>query len=220
MLHLARKRGFLLGVAAMAAVVVASNILVQYPVHVSVGGFNLADLLTWGAFTYPLAFLVNDMTNRALGPRAARAVVMVGFALAVVLSAVLATPRLALASGSAFLIAQLLDVGIFHRLREGRWWRAPVVSSLLGSALDTVVFFSLAFAAVFGMLGANDAFAIEAAPLLGLFALEVPRWVSWAIGDFSVKLLIAAVALVPYGLLVRMITPWQPGQPAGEPARG
>ncbi|MBZ8132998.1 VUT family protein [Afifella sp. IM 167] len=224
MLLVARKRGFLVGIAAMAAVVVASNILVQYPVHFTVGGFNLADLLTWGAFTYPLAFLVNDMTNRALGPRAARLVVLVGFALAVLLSAMLATPRLAVASGSAFLAAQLLDVGIFHRLRTGRWWRAPVVSSLVGSALDTVIFFSLAFAAGLAFLGANDAFAIEAAPLLGLFALDVPRWVSWAIGDFSVKLLIAAVALVPYGLVVRMITPWQAGgQPAahaaGEAAR-
>ncbi|WP_128291793.1 VUT family protein [Afifella aestuarii] len=195
----------------MAAVVVASNILVQYPVHGHIGGYNLADLLTWGAFTYPLAFLVNDMTNRTFGPKAARRVVFVGFLLAVIVSTVLATPRIAVASGSAFLAAQMMDVGIFHRLRAGRWWRAPVVSSLIGSALDTVIFFSLAFAAVFGILGANDAFAIETAPLFGAISLiEVPRWVSWALGDFSVKLLLAALALVPYGFLIRMVTPWQP----------
>ncbi|WP_026381292.1 queuosine precursor transporter [Afifella pfennigii] len=212
--QLSRRTGFLLGIAAMAAVVVASNILVQFPVHLKVGALNLADLLTYGAFTYPLAFLVNDMTNRAFGPAAARKVVLVGFALAVILSVLLASPRIAVASGSAFLLAQLLDVGIFHRLRAGSWWRAPALSSLVGSALDTVVFFSLAFAVSFSVLGPNDAFAIEAAPLLGVFALEVPRWVSWALGDFSVKLLVAALALIPYGFLVRLVTPWQPSRAA------
>src|SRR5690606_37094232 len=125
-------------VAAMAAVVVASNFLVQFPF----AHFGLQDLLTWGAFTYPLAFLVNDLTNRRYGPAAARKVVYVGFAIAVVLSIWLATPRIAVASGSAFLVAQLLDVSVFDRLRERAWWQAPLISSVIGSVIDTVLFFS------------------------------------------------------------------------------
>src|SRR5690606_36999744 len=132
-------------IAAMAAVVVASNILVQHPFA------PLGDLLTWGAFTYPFAFLVNDLSNRWFGPARTRIVILVGFALAVALSVVLAHPRIAIASGSAFLTAQLFDVSIFNRLRgQGGWWRAPIVSSFAGSALDTVIFFSLAFAPAFG----------------------------------------------------------------------
>ncbi|NJO36862.1 MAG: hypothetical protein HC871_03585 [Rhizobiales bacterium] len=121
----------------MVIVVTVSNIAVQYPIN---------DWWTWGAFTYPVAFLVTDLTNRALGPGAARRVVYAGFALAVVLSIWLATPRIALASGTAFLAAQLLDIAIFDRLRRASWWRAPLVSSTLSSVLDTALFFSLAFA--------------------------------------------------------------------------
>ncbi|MCW2307128.1 queuosine precursor transporter [Rhodobium gokarnense] len=199
---------FAAGILAMAAVVVASNILVQYPVAASIGALNLADLLTWGAFTYPAAFLVTDLTNRRLGPSAARRVVLVGFAFAVVLSVVLATPRLAIASGSAFLVAQLLDVAVFNRLRNRVWWVPPAVSSLIGSVVDTAVFFSLAFAASFVVFGPNDGFAIEAAPLLGLFDIAVvPRWMSWALGDFSVKLLVAALLLVPYRVVLSFIQP-------------
>lgn len=183
----------------MASVVIASNILVQFPVEGRLGNFNLADILTWGAFTYPLAFLVNDLTNRRFGPTAARIVVFAGFALAVLLSVWLATPRIAIASGSAFLVAQLLDIAIFNRLRRASWWRAPVLSSIIGSLVDTVLFFSLAFSAAFSGLGPDDAFAIEAAPLFGLIAgLEGPRWISWALGDLAVKLLVAALALLPY----------------------
>jgi uncharacterized PurR-regulated membrane protein YhhQ (DUF165 family) len=156
-------------VAAMMVIVVASNILVQYPVN---------DWLTWGAFTYPVAFLVTDLANRRLGPGAARQVVYVGFALAVLCSMVLATPRIALASGTAFLVAQLLDIVVFDRLRRGRWWRAPLVSSALGSTIDTLIFFSLAFAAT------------------GL------PWVGWAIGDLGVKLAVALAMLVPFRLLM------------------
>jgi queuosine precursor transporter len=156
-------------VAAMTLIVVASNILVQYPVN---------DWLTWGAFTYPLAFLVTDLANRRLGPAAARRVVFVGFALAVLCSAVLATPRIALASGTAFLVAQLLDVVVFDRLRRGIWWRAPLVSSVLGSTIDTVLFFTLAFAAT------------------GL------PWIGWAIGDLAVKFAVALVMLIPFRLLM------------------
>ncbi len=114
-------------VAAMIAVVVASNILVQYPVQGAVGGVNLADILTWGAFTYPLAFLVTDLTNRSFGPVVARRVILAGFAIAVALSVYFASPRLAIASGTAFLVGQLLDVTVFNRcgtppggLRPGR----------------------------------------------------------------------------------------------------
>ena len=141
--------GFALAVAAMAAVVAASNVLVQYPVQARLGALNLADLLTWGAFTYPFAFLVTDLTNRSLGPAIARRVVLTGFTIAVLLSVWLATPRIAIASGTAFLAAQLLDVAIFHRLREGAWWRAPVASTIVASTVDTALFFSLAFAAAF-----------------------------------------------------------------------
>ncbi len=189
----------------MAAVVIASNVLVQYPVAFEVGALNLADLLTWGAFTYPAAFLVTDLTNRRFGPSAARMVVFAGFVLAVILSVVLATPRIAIASGSAFLVAQLLDVAIFDRLRRRVWWVPPFVSSLIGSVIDTALFFSLAFAASFSMIGANDAFAIEAAPLFGLLAIEAPRWVSWALGDFAVKILVAMALLAPYGVLIRFM---------------
>jgi len=192
---------FLGAIAAMAIVVVASNYLVQFPVQLQIGSFNLADLLTWGAFTYPIAFLVNDLTNRYFGVRAARIVVLVGFVLAISLSVFLATPRIAIASGTAFLIAQMLDTAIFDRLRAFVWWRAPLTSSVLGSIIDTIIFFSLAFAAGFSALGPNDAFAIETAPLLGLFSLDVPRWVSWALGDFSVKMLVALTLLMPYGVL-------------------
>ncbi len=183
----------------MCAVVVASNVLVQYPVRL----LGLQDLLTWGAFTYPLAFLATDLTNRRFGPRAARRVVYVGFALAVVLSVWLATPRIALASGTAFLVAQLMDVGIFNRLREGAWWRAPLVSSVIGSLVDTALFFTLAFAALPGAvwpLSITDGFAIEYAPLLGS-ALDAPRWMSWALGDLGVKILTVSLALIPYRLL-------------------
>lgn len=162
-------RVLVLPVAAMAVVVVASNILVGYPIN---------DWLTWGALSYPLAFLVTDVTNRRYGPARARRVVVVGFALAVVLSIVLASPRIALASGTAFLFAQALDVHVFDRLRDRVWWLPPLVSSLLGSALDTVLFFSLAFAGT------------------GL------PWAGWAIGDFGVKVAVALAMLPAFRLLV------------------
>lgn len=194
-------------VAAMCAVVAASNYLVQFPVQATVGGYDFADLLTWGAFTYPVAFLVTDLTNRRFGPGAARIVVLSGFALAVILSIFLASPRIAIASGTAFLTAQLLDVAIFDRLRERRWWQAPLISSVIGSVVDTILFFSIAFAPAFVLFGSNDAFAIEAAPLLGLFAAEAPRWVSWALGDLGVKLIVGLALLVPYGLVLRVTRP-------------
>ena len=202
--------GIAVAAASMAAIVVLSNVLVQHPFAYSLGQLNLADLLTWGAFSYPLAFLVTDSTNRLFGPRVARRVVYGGFAVAIVLSVWLATPRIAIASGTAFLTAQLLDIVVFNRLRDRVWWMAPSLSSLVGSALDTLLFFSLAFASAFVLLGPNDPFAIEAAPLLGLFATETPRWLSWALGDFAVKLLITALALVPYRLIIIAALPRRP----------
>ena len=200
---------------AMALVVVASNILVQFPVMHAVGGTDLSELLTWGAFTYPLAFLVNDLTNRRFGPRAARRVVGLGFLLAVVCSVavppllfrfglfpfemeVARLARIAVASGTAFLVAQMLDVGVFDRLRHGSWWRAPLISTTAGSVLDTALFFTLAFAASLALLGPTDDFATVASPLV-----EAPRWVVWAMGDFAVKVVVGLLALVPYGMVVR-----------------
>ena len=206
-------------VLAMTLVVVASNILVQFPVQGSVGSIALADVLTWGAFSYPFAFLVTDLANRRHGPAVARRIVFTGFMTAVVCS--IAFPpllfeagligfetaagrlmRIATASGTAFLIGQLLDVTIFNWLRRQSWWRAPVFGSLAGSVLDTAIFFSIAFAAVFAFAGPDDPFALEAAPLFGALTAEAPRWISWALGDLTVKLLIAVFALIPYRLIV------------------
>jgi uncharacterized PurR-regulated membrane protein YhhQ (DUF165 family) len=195
---------FVLAVAAMVAVVAASNFLVQFPVQAQLGPVNLADLLTWGAFTYPVAFLVTDLTNRHFGPQGARLVVVFGFVAAVVISVFLASPRIAIASGTAFLIAQLLDVSIFDRLRASTWWRAPLISSVAGSVIDTLVFFSLAFAAPFAVLdtafGREDGSLTFPAPFLGIGA-EVELWTSLAAGDFVVKLLVAAALLAPYKVL-------------------
>ena len=189
-------------IGAMALVVIASNYLVQFPFD----HFGLKDLLTWGAFTYPIAFLVNDLTNRRFGPAAARQVVYAGFAIAVVLSVWLATPRIAIASGSAFLVAQLLDTQIFDRLRARAWWQAPLISTLIGSTVDTVLFFGLAFSARFAFLdvwtGAEDGSLGFAVPFLGT---QVPLWVSLAVGDFCVKILIGLAMLAPYGALLRAI---------------
>lgn len=196
--------GFALAVLAMVAVVAASNFLVQFPVAAQLGPINLADLLTWGAFSYPVAFLVTDVTNRRFGPSGARLVVVCGFAVAVVLSIWLASPRIAIASGSAFLVAQLLDISIFDRLRRAPWWQAPAFSSLVSSALDTAIFFSLAFAGSFALLdtgfGHVDSSLEFPAPLLGL-GPAVPLYVSLALGDFLVKLILLVLMLAPYKAL-------------------
>lgn len=196
---------FLVAVVAMVVVVAAANYLVQFPVQAQLGPINLADLLTWGAFSYPISFLITDLTNRNLGPQMARRVVVCGFAAAVVLSVWLATPRIAIASGTAFLLAQLLDISIFDRLRRGKWWHAPLFSSLVSSALDTIFFFSIAFATPFAVLdtmfGRADGSLAFPAPLLGV-GPEVELWQSLAAGDFLVKLLIAALCLAPYGALL------------------
>ena len=198
---------FVAAVAAMVAIVAAANYLVQFPVEAQLGPVDLADLLTWGAFTYPIAFFVTDLTNRHLGPQRARLVVIFGFGVAVVLSVWLATPRIAIASGTAFLLAQLLDISIFDRLRRSAWWHAPLFSSLAGSVLDTLIFFSFAFAAPFAFLdtgfGRADGSLPFPTPFLGV-GPEVELWVSLAAGDFVVKVVLAALLLAPYGALRRL----------------
>jgi uncharacterized integral membrane protein (TIGR00697 family) len=195
------------GILAMAAIVLASNILVQ---------FLFGQWLTWGAFTYPLAFLVTDLVNFLHGPKAARKVVLAGFVIGLFCSLVgsqmvgeagpLVTLRIALASGVAFLVAQLLDVSIFDRLRQGSWWRAPLVSTLVGASIDTALFFSLAFSASLVWLEpANDVgWANEVLPMLGMGPLA-PLWVSLAAADWMVKLSLALLALVPFRMAVRRL---------------
>ncbi|MGL4491100.1 MAG: queuosine precursor transporter [Rhizobiaceae bacterium] len=197
-------KNYLPFVAAMAFVVVASNILVLYPFD----HFGMKDVLTWGAFTYPIAFLVNDLTNRRYGKAVARRVVIIGFVLAVVLSFWLATPRIAIASGAAFLIGQLLDIQVFDRLRQQAWWKAPFMGTVFGSMLDTLIFFTLAFAPMFAMIdlgfGMEDGSLGFPASVLGYAA---PLWVTLAFGDFCVKMLMGVLALVPYGALLNVLKP-------------
>ena len=192
-------------ILGMGVVILASNNLVQHPVQGVLFGIDLSLVLTWGAFIYPVAFLVTDTTNRIFGVGPARRVVAVGFAFGVGLTIVaalviasgvsratevsiwqalfndpdaLAMLRTAVASGSAFLVAQLLDIKVFDGLREAAWWKAPTASSLLGSFIDTAIFFSLAFAGT------------------GL------PWVTWAAGDFCAKLLMIALLLYPFRAIV------------------
>lgn len=200
------------GILAMAATVVASNILVQ---------FLFGQWLTWGAFTYPIAFLVTDLTNRLYGVKAARTVVLAGFVTGVACSLIgtqimlegdgftypAVTLRIAIGSGLAFLTAQLLDVAVFNRFRAGNWWRAPLFSTLVGSSVDTAIFFTIAFsAALTGLEPANDvSWAAEVLPLLGS-GPEVPLWVSLAFADWGVKLLLALLALVPFRIIIGKVT--------------
>lgn len=190
------KLTFLLASIAMALVVLASNILVMHPFT----PFGLSDFLTYGAFTYPIAFLINDLTNRWYGPKAASSIVLIGFGVAVALSIYFATPRIAIASGSAFLFAQLLDLAIFNKLRaKARWWQPPLVSSLLGSTFDTLIFFPLAF------YGLGDDF-INMTQAYHIFGktLFMETWVMWAICDYIVKLGVAMVMLSFYRMVFRL----------------
>jgi uncharacterized integral membrane protein (TIGR00697 family) len=184
----------------MAVIVIASNVLVQ---------FLVGSWLTWGAFTYPFAFLVTDIMNRLHGPRAARQVVAAGFVVGLACSFVgsqiegpfgpLVSLRVAIGSGTAFLVGQLLDVAVFNRLRAGSWWRAPFAASVAGSVIDTGVFFTIAFSASLSFVapGVDVAWANEALPLLGR-GPEAPLWMSLALADFLVKLAIAVFALAPF----------------------
>lgn len=213
------QRSYIPGIIAMAAIVVASNILVQFLI--------LDGLLTWGAFTYPLAFLVTDIMNRVYGVGPARKVVFAGFVTGIICSLIgsqimlqgdgftyAAVPlRIAVASGTAFLIAQLTDVTVFNAMRGGRWWRAPLVSTLVGSALDTAIFFTLAFSALVTFFGANADAAIswawEPVPFM-LTGPMAPLWVTLAFADWLVKLSLALIALIPFKVIVARLTAAQP----------
>ena len=196
-------RTYLPGILAMAVIVVASNILVQ---------FLYGQWLTLGAFTYPLAFLVTDVMNRVYGSAAARRVVLVGFGVGLICSLIgtqlmgefgpLVTVRIAIGSGMAFLLAQLIDVSVFAALRNGAWWRAPLVSTLIGSTLDTAIFFSIAFSGTLSFLHpvTDVSWAADTLPILGLGPIA-PLWVSLAVADWAVKLSIALLALIPFRLL-------------------
>lgn len=201
-------RNYLPGIIAMAIIVVASNILVQ---------FFVGDWLTWGAFTYPFAFLVTDLMNRAYGAAAARRVVIAGFVVGIIcsligtqvmvqiapdFSAPAVTLRIALGSATAFLVAQLVDVSVFNLLREGKWWRAPLASTLIGSTLDTVIFFTTAFSAgAVGMLGADHNTEFFNEVVATPFGSEMTRWIGTAGVDWCVKVAIALIALIPFRVI-------------------
>ncbi len=158
-----------IAIGFMIMIVVSSNVLVQYPIN---------NWLTWGAVTYPIAFLVADLLNRRFGPAAARRVAYVGFVAALFISAWLASPRIALASGSAFLFAQLCDIYVFDRLRYRSWWQAPFVGGVAGATLDTFIFFSVAFAGT-----------------------DMP-WPTLLVGDLIVKLALNTLMLAPFRALM------------------
>ena len=170
--------------ALMGFVVLASNFLVQYPVNY----FGLSEVLTYGAFSYPITFLITDLSNRAYGKIIARKIVYIGFFIGVLLTLFISTNfsdvisvRIAIASGAAFFISQNLDVIVFDKLRKKTWFIAPLTSSVFGSIVDTFLFFSIAF-----------------------FATDIP-WVSLALGDLTIKLLITLSMLIPFRLLLGSI---------------
>ena len=169
----------------MGVVIIASNYLVQYPIN----KFNLQDVLTYGAFSYPIVFLITDLANRRFGKKKARKLVYIGFAVGILLTIFVSknfkdiiSIRIAIGSGTAFLIAQLIDIEIFQRLRNSAWFVAPLSSSIIGSIIDTFLFFSIAF------LGTG-----------------IP-WITLAFGDLLVKLLMASLMLIPFRLLIFKIT--------------
>lgn len=165
----------------MGAVIIASNYLVQFPIN----KFNLQDLLTYGAFSYPITFLITDLANRRFGKEKARKLVYIGFFVGILLTIFVSTNfqdiisiRIAIGSGVAFLIAQLIDIEIFQRLRNNAWFVAPIISSTIGSIVDTLLFFSISF------LGTDIS------------------WVTLAIGDLFVKFLMVLLMLIPFRLLI------------------
>ena len=164
----------------MGVVVLASNYLVQFPIKY----YGLEDVLTYGAFSYPIAFLITDLANRTYGKVVAKKIVYVGFIIGIVFTLFFSTNftdfisvRIAIGSGTAFLIAQLLDVQIFDQLRKKKWFVAPLTSSLIGSTVDTFLFFSISF-----------------------YATGIP-WVTLSLGDLAVKVLVALLMLIPFRLL-------------------
>ena len=170
----------------MGVVVLISNYLVQFPISY----FNLNEILTYGAFSYPIAFLITDIANRFYGKMAARKIVYVGFAIGISFTLLFSTNftdlisiRIAIGSGTAFIVAQLLDVQIFDKLRRKKWFIAPLTSSLIGSTVDTFLFFSISF-----------------------YATGVP-WVTLSLGDLAVKIFVALIMLIPFRLLLGTLRP-------------
>ena len=170
----------------MGLIVLASNYLVQFPIQY----YGLQELLTYGAFSYPIAFLITDLANRSYGKTAAKKIVYIGFAIGICFTLLFSTNftdlisiRIAIGSGTAFLVAQLLDVQIFDKLRRKQWFIAPLGSSFIGSIVDTFLFFSISF-----------------------YATGVP-WVTLSLGDLAVKILVALAMLVPFRLLLGTLKP-------------
>ncbi len=169
---------------AMVAIVVAANLVVQYPFE----PFGLAQWATWGTLVYPITFLVNDLTNRAYGTQLTTKLVIASFPAGIIIAALLADFRIAVASGIAFLISQQLDNKIFDRLRHRLWWQGPLVSSTLASIFDTWIFYAAAFA---GATGEGV-----------YFGMAAPLWVGWATGDLIFKFAVALALLIPYRLVL------------------
>ena len=172
----------------MGAVVLASNYLVQFPIKY----YGLEEILTYGAFSYPIAFLITDLANRSFGKIVARKIVYIGFAIGISFTLLFSTNftdlisiRIAIGSGTAFLVAQLLDVQIFDKLRKKEWFVAPLTSSLIGSTIDTFIFFSISF-----------------------YGTGIP-WITLSLGDLSVKIFVALMMLVPFRLLLKTLKPIQ-----------
>ncbi len=212
------ERQYLPGIAAMALIVLASNVLVQ---------FLYGQWLTYGAFVYPFAFLVTDLMNRLYGAAVARRVVFLGFAVGVLCSLIgtqwmiefepgvegpAVTLRIAIASGTAFLCAQLIDVQLFETLRQGTWWRAPFVSTVVGASVDTALFFSIAFSTALNGIepAAVPDWAQSEIPIFHIGPLA-PLWVSLALADWCVKLTLAVLSLVPFRLIVGRVVSRKPG---------
>ena len=165
----------------MGVVVLSSNYLVQFPINY----YGLEEILTYGAFSYPIAFLITDLANRSYGKLVARKIVYVGFVVGITFTLLFSTNfadlisiRIAIGSGTAFMIAQLLDVQIFDKLRKKKWFIAPLTSSFIGSTVDTFLFFSISF-----------------------YATGIP-WITLSLGDLSVKIFVALIMLIPFRLLL------------------
>ena len=180
------KRSFFLLSLLMGAVVLSSNYLVQFPVNY----YGLNQILTYGAFSYPVAFLITDLANRSYGKIVARKIVYFGFFLGIGFTILFSTDfadlisiRIAIGSGVAFLVAQLLDVQIFDNLRKKEWFVAPLTSSMIGSTVDTFLFFSISF-----------------------YGTGIP-WFTLALGDLTVKIIVALIMLIPFRLLLKTFKP-------------
>ncbi len=177
---------FLLFSLIMGVVVLASNYLVQFPIKY----YGLEEILTYGAFSYPIAFLITDLANRSYGKLIARQIVYIGFIIGISFTLLFSTNfadlisvRIAIGSGTAFLVAQLIDVQIFDKLRKKKWFVAPLTSSFIGSTVDTFLFFSISF-----------------------YATGIP-WVTLSLGDLTVKIFVALVMLIPFRLLLGTLKP-------------